>query len=154
MGYSTLVSPARDTPSSCTPRTVNIQYDIIYTSISVSVSITYELTGAGGGVVPRKQLRETKAFRALVYGLEEVRAQFIIGLVDGQVKLIEAGMRRWQAVCRAIVTMDLELLDSVHSFKSGETLQRHFGRTGHELEELGAIRLIKGAQSTPEPLYL
>ena len=60
----------------------------------------------------------------------------------------------WQSVCGAVVPVDLELLDATHPFESSEALQRHLGGPRHKLEEPCSVRLVKGAQSTPEPLNL
>ena len=50
--------------------------------------------------------------------------------------------------------MDLELLDSIHALEGSKTLQRDLGRPCHKLQELGPVRLVKGAQRPPEPLDL
>ena len=59
-----------------------------------------------------------------------------------------------QSVGRSVVAMYLELLVTVHSLQEGESLQGNFGGSRHELEELGTVLLVKGAQGTPEPLHL
>jgi len=61
---------------------------------------------------------------------------------------------RGQSISRPVVPVDLELLNSVHSFESSEALQGHLGSSGHELQELGSIRLVEGTQGSPEPLDL
>ena len=50
--------------------------------------------------------------------------------------------------------MDLEFLEAIHSLKRREALQRDLGRARDELEELGAVGLVKGSQRPPEPLDL
>lgn len=39
-------------------------------------------------------LGESESFRALVDRFEKIRSQFVVGFVDGQVELIEAGWER------------------------------------------------------------
>lgn len=50
--------------------------------------------------------------------------------------------------------MNLELLGAIHSLERAEALERHFRRSGDELEELGTFSLVEASQCTPEPLNL
>ena len=63
-------------------------------------------------------------------------------------------MSAGQAVGGAVVAVDLELLRAVHALQLAEALQRHLGRAGDELQELGLAVLVERAQCAPEPLDL
>lgn len=63
-------------------------------------------------------------------------------------------MCHWQSVSGSVVSVNLEFLVSIHPLQISKALQRNFGRSGHKLQELGSVFLIKGTQGTPEPLYL
>ena len=67
-------------------------------------------------------LCESEPLGALLDGLEQVSAQFIVRLVGGQVQLVEARVCRWQPVCGPVVAVDLELLWPVHTLQRRETL--------------------------------
>merc|ERR1711936_245632 len=74
----------------------------------------------------RSILGEAKALRTLLDRLQQVGAQFVVGLIGGQVQLVKASVGRWQPICRPVVSVDLELLGSVHPLQSAKALQRHF----------------------------
>lgn len=101
-----------------------------------------------------RTLGEAKALGALVYGLQQAAPQLVVWLVHGQIQLVEAGVCTGQAISGSIVPMDLELLNPVHALQRAEALQRHFRCASDELQELGAVRLVKATQCTPEPLNL
>jgi hypothetical protein len=63
-------------------------------------------------------------------------------------------MRRRQTIRGPIITMDLELLHTVHAFQGAKSLQWHLRGAGDKLQELRTFRLIETAQCTPEPLNL
>ncbi len=50
--------------------------------------------------------------------------------------------------------MDVKSTEAVHPLELGETVKGHFAGTSNKLEKLGSFFLIKGADSTPEPLNL
>jgi len=56
---------------------------------------------------------------------------------------IEACMRARQSVLVAIIPMNIEPAETVHTLKLAETVKRHFGCTGHELQKLGTFFLIE-----------
>lgn len=119
-------------------------------------------------------LGETEALRALVDRLEEVRSHLVVRFVNRQVELIKTKMEEFemkleprkrckvnspcmcwrQAVGRAIVAVNLELLSTVHALERSEALERNFRCAGDELKELGTFGLIEAAQRSPEPLNL
>ena len=59
-----------------------------------------------------------------------------------------------QSVSGAVISVDLELLHSVHPLQCSKALQRDLGRASHKLEEPGPVCLVKRAQSSPKPLDL
>ena len=50
--------------------------------------------------------------------------------------------------------MYLEFLSAIHAFQMCESLERNFRCTSDELQESCSVRLIEGAQCSPEPLHL
>lgn len=67
---------------------------------------------------------------------------------------VEAGVRARQAVLVAIVAVDVELAHTIHALQFLETVEGDLTRAGHELQQLGSLFLIEGADGTPEPLDL
>ena len=76
----------------------------------------------GGTLILPVPLRESEPLGALLDGLEQVLAQFVVRLVGGQVELVEARVRRGQPVGGAVVAVDLELLRPVHPLQRREAL--------------------------------
>lgn len=56
---------------------------------------------------------------------------------------IETCMRAGQSIFIAIVTMNVELAESIHAFELFETIQRDLASTRDELEKFGTFFLIK-----------
>lgn len=50
--------------------------------------------------------------------------------------------------------MDVEPVDTIHTFQFFETIEGYFAGAGDELEQLGSFFLVEGPDSTPEPLDL
>ena len=67
---------------------------------------------------------------------------------------VEAGVRARQSLFVAIVTMDIEAANTVHTLQLLESVERNFRSTGDKLEQLGPLLLVEGPNSTPKPLYL
>lgn len=63
-------------------------------------------------------------------------------------------MRARQPVLIAIIAVDIEATEAVHALKFLEAVERHLAGTGDELQQLGLLFLIEGADSAPEPLDL
>ena len=63
-------------------------------------------------------------------------------------------MRARQPLLVAIIPMDVEPADTVHALELLEAVQRHLGRAGDELQQLGKLLLVEGADGAPEPLDL
>ena len=63
-------------------------------------------------------------------------------------------MRAGQAIFIPIVAVDVEATETVHALELFEAVQRHFTGSGDELEELGALFFVEGADGSPEPLDL
>lgn len=54
----------------------------------------------------------------------------------------------------AIIPMDVELAESIHTLEFFEPIERNFAGTTDELEKFGAFLFIERSDSTPEPLDL
>ena len=67
---------------------------------------------------------------------------------------IEASMRTWQPVFVAVVSMDIEPTESIHTLEFSETVKRDLAGTGDELKKLGPFFFVERANCTPEPLDL
>lgn len=63
-------------------------------------------------------------------------------------------MRAWKPILVAIVTMNVESTKAIHALKLLESVERDFAGAGDKLEQLSSLFLVKGANSTPEPLDL
>lgn len=63
-------------------------------------------------------------------------------------------MRARQSLLAAVVSVDVEPAEAVHALELLETVERHLAGSGHELQQLGALFLVKGPHGPPEPLYL
>lgn len=63
-------------------------------------------------------------------------------------------MRAGQSVLAAIVTVNVESVDAVHTLKLLEAVQRHFACARDELQQLGQLLLVEGSDCAPEPLDL
>ena len=67
---------------------------------------------------------------------------------------IEASMRTWQPVFVAVISMDIEPTEPIHTLELSKTIKRDLAGTGDELKKLGPFFFVKGADRTPEPLNL
>lgn len=67
---------------------------------------------------------------------------------------VKTGMRRRQSVFVAIVTVDVESVNTVHAFKLLEAIKWNLAGSCDELQQFGALFLVKRPQSSPEPLNL
>lgn len=67
-------------------------------------------------IIPR--LGEAESFRALVDRFEKIRSQLIVGFVDGQVELIEAGRRKF--LIKRFFNEFLNYFDSYHVWADGK----------------------------------
>lgn len=63
-------------------------------------------------------------------------------------------MRGSETVLVAIITMDVEPVDSVHALQFFEAVEWHFTGSSDELEQFGTLFLVEGTHCTPEPLNL
>eukprot|EP00053_Salpingoeca_punica_P014969 m.136846 g.136846 ORF g.136846 m.136846 type:complete len:650 (+) comp16591_c0_seq3:562-2511(+) len=95
--------------------------------------------------------RKAKAFRALLDGHHEVRAQLFVGLKLRQVQLVEAGVGLRQATRAAAVFLDVELLRPAHAHQLGKAAHWDLARAGDKLHELDALLAVKGAHGPPKP---
>lgn len=59
-----------------------------------------------------------------------------------------------KAILIAIVAVDVELADTVHTLQLLEAVKRNLASTRDKLEQLSTFLLIEGADRTPEPLDL
>ena len=59
-----------------------------------------------------------------------------------------------QPICGSVISVNLELLYSVHTLQNGKALQGNLWCAGHKLDETSTICLIKRAQCSPKPLDL
>lgn len=67
---------------------------------------------------------------------------------------VEASMRAGKPVFVAIVPMDIEAAEAVHALELLEAVERNLAGTGHELQQLGLLFLVEGADRSPKPLDL
>lgn len=72
----------------------------------------------------------------------------------GEARTVKAGVRGREAILVAIIAMDVESADSIHTLQLLEPVQRHLAGSGDELEQLGAFFFVERADSTPQPLDL
>lgn len=63
-------------------------------------------------------------------------------------------MRRGQTVRGAVVAVNVEAVNAIHSLELLEAVERHLGGTCDKLDELGTLFLVKRADGAPEPLDL
>jgi hypothetical protein len=63
-------------------------------------------------------------------------------------------MRAWETILVAVITVDVETANSVHTLEFLKSIERHLTSTRNELQKLGAFFLIERADSAPEPLNL
>jgi hypothetical protein len=52
-------------------------------------------------------------------------------------------MRAWQTIFVAIVSMDIESAESIHTLELAEAIERYFGGTSDELKQLSSLFLVK-----------
>ena len=67
---------------------------------------------------------------------------------------VEASMGAGETLLVAVVPVYVESADAVHALKFLEAVERHFGSSCHELEELRPLFLVEGTDCSPEPLDL
>lgn len=67
---------------------------------------------------------------------------------------VETRVRAWKTILVAVVAMDVESADTVHTLKFLEAIERHFTGASDELQQLGTLFLVERAHGTPEPLDL
>ena len=67
---------------------------------------------------------------------------------------VETGMRCWQSILVAIVPVNVESADAVHSLKFLEAVEWDFARAGDKLKQLRPLFFVKGSECAPEPLDL
>ena len=70
-------------------------------------------------------LREPEPLRPLLDGDEELLLQQLLGLVHGQVQLVEASVRRGQLARVAVRLVDREALHSTHTLQVREPSERN-----------------------------
>lgn len=56
---------------------------------------------------------------------------------------VEASVRTRQSFLIAIIPMDVEPAETVHTLKLAEAVERHFAGTGHKLEKLGSLFFVE-----------
>lgn len=52
-------------------------------------------------------------------------------------------MGAWKAILVAIVAVDIEFADAIHTLELLEAIERNFARSGDELEQLGTLLLVE-----------
>lgn len=67
---------------------------------------------------------------------------------------VKASMRTRQPVLVAIVPVNIELAETIHSLQLLEAVQRHFARARDKLQQLRALLLVEAPHGSPEPLNL
>lgn len=63
-------------------------------------------------------------------------------------------MRSGETVLVTIVSVNVEATDAIHALKFLEPVQRHLASSRNKLQQFGKLFLVKGSDSSPEPLHL
>lgn len=63
-------------------------------------------------------------------------------------------MRRRQTIFVAIIAVDVESVDAIHTLQLLETVEGHLAGSCHKLQQFSALFLVERSQSSPEPLDL
>ncbi len=56
---------------------------------------------------------------------------------------VEARVRARQSILIAVIPVNVEPAEAIHSFKLAEAVKRHFASTCNELQKLGPFFLVK-----------
>lgn len=80
--------------------------------------------------------------------------QLLISLILRQIQLVEARVRAGKTILVAVVAMNIEAREAIHALKLLEAVKGNFGSARDELQQLGALFLVKGADRSPKPLDL
>lgn len=67
---------------------------------------------------------------------------------------IEASVRAWQPILIAIITMNVESAEPIHTLELTEAVERYLTGTCDELQKLSSLFFIERTDCTPEPLDL
>lgn len=59
-----------------------------------------------------------------------------------------------QTVLAAVITMNVEFGEAIHTLELLEAVEWNLGGTSDELQQLGLLFLVEAADSAPEPLNL
>jgi len=117
------------------------------------------------------RLRETKVLVTLRHGCVELLAELFIAIISREIEFchrvsicvyiieclqltIETSVTAGQSLVGAKVAVDIELGKAVHALELFEAVERHFGCTSDELQQLGLFFLVEAADCAPEPLHL
>jgi hypothetical protein len=112
---------------------------------------------------PISPLGEAEIIAALCDCFNDLRAKYVVAVILGEIKFyqemsvqdffkfggqilmwerdikhtVKAGVRRWKAILVSVVTVDIESIYSVHSFKFLESVERDLACTSDKLQQLG-----------------
>lgn len=67
---------------------------------------------------------------------------------------VKAGVRAGQSLLVAIITVNVESVDAIHSLELFKAVERYFTCARDELQQLGQLLLVEGSNRAPEPLDL
>lgn len=56
---------------------------------------------------------------------------------------VEASMRTRKPILIAVITMDIETTEAVHSFKLAKSIERYLASSSDELKKLGSLFLVE-----------
>ncbi len=91
-----------------------------------------------------------EALLALGDGEDEFLDEYVLGLVVGEVELVEAGVGSGEPVLLELL-VDVELLHAVHAPEVLEALHRHPRAARHELQEGGPEFHVEALEHLEEP---
>lgn len=62
---------------------------------------------------------------------------------EAEMLTVEARVRAWKSLLVAIITMNVESAEAVHTLQFFESVERHLAGSSHELEQLGLFFLVE-----------
>lgn len=87
----------------------------------------------GPRITYRGRSSKAKVLAASGDGFEELAPQHVIAVVLGEIQLVKACVRTRKAIFVAIITMDVETIDTVHAFQFLESVEGNFTGSGDKL---------------------
>ena len=64
--------------------------------------------------------------------------------MGGEGKLtVKARVRAWKPILAAVITVDVESTEAIHTLQLPEAVQRYLASSGNELQQLGTLLLVE-----------